>query len=83
MKKEPLFIGAMTKVGAPSLVTKPIEILICGYEVIKTPKGTKVTQKRESASGSFSIDMNTYFVGDVDCPITEIALAKDKDGREA
>ena len=37
----------MTEIGKPSLATKKIEILICGYETIDTPKGKTIIEKRD------------------------------------
>ena len=43
LKKSDLYIAAMGASGLKVLATLKFDILICGYEIISTPKGNEIT----------------------------------------
>ena len=43
LKKETIYIGAMTNIGKTSLATKQFDVYVCGYETITTPEETEIT----------------------------------------
>ena len=53
LRNTTLYMGAMTKIGKPSLAIKSLKILICGYETISTPKGTTISETKKAEDNQF------------------------------
>ena len=80
LKRETLFIGAMTSVGKPSLAVKEFNVIVCGFEIISTPDGPEIKQTKNVNEGKIEIDLKTKFTSSekIDCPIDSISLYSDE-----
>jgi hypothetical protein len=87
LKKTTLYIGATTTGGSVSLGVKKVDVLVCGYEAVlpATTGTTEVADSRTFEDGEFKYELTKNFTtdGGTDCPITSIALFKDKEGKTA
>ena len=57
LKKETLFIGALTSGGSTTLGTKMFEILVCGYEAVLTPKGKEINEEKKTTDEPLTYDL--------------------------
>ena len=70
----------MTNIGSASLAVKEMEIMICGYEKILTPKDNSIIVTKEVSEPKLSYDLSSYFETtdkSGDCKIKSIGLFKD------